>query len=106
MKAIQSLVAIILLSFVFATTYPYSVTDDLGNTVTLDSEPMRIVTMIPSHTETVCALDACEKVVAVDDFSNFPANVNDLEKVGSAVLIVNRVFLLYSFQCNVYFQFY
>lgn len=72
------------LSLGFATTYPYTVTDELGQQVTLDKEPMRIVTMIPSHTEIICALAACEKLVAVDEFSNYPLEVNALENLGSA----------------------
>ena len=49
---------LLLTSFALATTYPYTVTDDLGREVTLQAEPTRIVAMIPSHTETVCALGA------------------------------------------------
>jgi iron complex transport system substrate-binding protein len=45
---------------------------------------MRIVTMIPSHTETVCALKACEKLVGIDEYSNFPAEVASLAVMGSA----------------------
>ncbi len=67
-----------------ATTYPYSVTDDLGSKVTLDAEPTRVVTMIPSHTETLCAVDACGKLVGVDTYSNFPASIKALPKLGSA----------------------
>lgn len=68
----------------FATTYPLTLSDDLGNEVSLSAEPMRIISMIPSHTETLCALNACDKLIAVDDFSNYPAEVNELEKLGSA----------------------
>ncbi|ABF43798.1 MULTISPECIES: ABC transporter substrate-binding protein [Deinococcus] len=68
-----------------ATTYPLTVTDDLGRTVTLNREPKRIIAMLPSHTETLIAIGAGDKLVAVDRFSNFPKNVTDkLPKVGSA----------------------
>ena len=77
-----------LLPFVLAATaaaqYPMSVTDDLGRTVTLDAHPERVVTMIPSHTETVCAIAGCDVLVGVDDFSNHPAEVRDLPRLGSA----------------------
>ena len=73
-----------LFSFATATTYPYTVTDDLGFEVTLSAEPARVVAMIPSHTETLCAVDACDKLVGVDQFSNFPERVNTLPKLGSA----------------------
>ena len=71
-------------SLAAATTYPYTVTDDLGVEVTLDAEPMRVVAMIPSHTETLCAIAACDKLVGIDTYSNFPARVNKLPKLGSA----------------------
>ncbi len=73
-----------LFSFATATTYPYTATDDLGFEVTLEAEPLRVVAMIPSHTETLCAVDACDKLVGVDQFSNFPERVNALPKLGSA----------------------
>jgi iron complex transport system substrate-binding protein len=56
--------------------------DDAKRDVALDRRPQRIVTMLPSLTETVCALGACELLVATDRFSNWPARVNALPKVG------------------------
>ena len=67
-----------------ATEYPYTVTDDLGFEVTLTAEPLRVVTMIPSHTETLCAVNACDKLVGVDTYSNFPESIADLPRLGSA----------------------
>ena len=57
-----------LTSFAVATDYPYTVTDDLGLEVTLQAEPLRVVAMIPSHTETLCALGACDKLVGIDTY--------------------------------------
>lgn len=76
--------SLLLASFSLATTYPLTVTDDLGREVTLLEEPTRIITMIPSHTETVCALGACERLVGRDEFSNYPAEIEGLPKLGSA----------------------
>lgn len=74
-----------LLSSAAATTYPLTITDDLGRTVTLKSEPRRIIAMLPSHTETLIAIGAGEKLVAVDRYSTFPKAATDrLPKVGSA----------------------
>jgi iron complex transport system substrate-binding protein len=56
--------------------------DDRGRRVRLDAPPQRIVSMLPSLTETVCALGACDRLVAVDDFSNWPASVGRLPRVG------------------------
>ena len=65
-----------------ATTYPFTLTDDLGRTVTLKAEPKRVVSVLPSSTETLCAIGACERLVGVDEFSDFPARVTKLPKVG------------------------
>lgn len=84
MKSFVVIVFAYLLSFATATTYPYIVTDDLGVEITLNAEPERVVAMIPSHTETLCALKACDKLVGVDQYSNFPERVQSLPKLGSA----------------------
>jgi iron complex transport system substrate-binding protein len=57
-------------------------TDDRGARITLPEPPRRIVSLLPSLTETVCALGACERLVAVDDYSNFPPTVRALPQVG------------------------
>ena len=59
-----------------------SVTDDRGRTVELRAPPARIVTLLPSLTETVCALHACDRLVGTDRYSNWPAQVNALPKLG------------------------
>ena len=65
-----------------ATAYPLTLTDDLGRKVTLQAEPKRIVSVLPSTTEVVCALGLCDRLVGVDDYSDFPAQVSKLPKVG------------------------
>ncbi len=66
-----------------ATAYPLTLTDDLGRKVTLKAEPMRIVSMLPSDSETVCALGACDKLVGVDEYSDYPAQLGKVPKVGN-----------------------
>ena len=46
----------VLSSWAAATHYPLSLTDDTGHTVQLSREPQRIVSMMPSHTETLVAI--------------------------------------------------
>lgn len=58
------------------------VRDDRGRTVTLQQAPKRIVTLLPSLTETVCTLGACDRLVGVDDFSNWPQAVARLPHLG------------------------
>lgn len=65
-----------------ALAFPLTVTDDLGRTVTVKAPPKRIVTMLPSVTETVCALGACDRLVATDDYSDWPERVKGLPKAG------------------------
>ena len=44
--------------------------------------PGRVVTLLPSLTETVCVLGHCDALVAVDDFSDWPPQVRKLPHVG------------------------
>jgi iron complex transport system substrate-binding protein len=69
--------------FVLA-AWPVSVVDDLGREVRLEARPERIVSLVPSHTETVCALGACGRVVGRDTHSNEPDGVLALPTLGSA----------------------
>ena len=59
-----------------------SVRDDRGATIRLAAPPQRIVTLLPSLTETVCALGFCERLVGTDRYSNWPASVPALPKLG------------------------
>lgn len=56
--------------------------DDLGQTTVLAAPPQRVISLLPSLTETVCELGACARLVGVDRYSNFPASVNALPKLG------------------------
>ena len=61
------------------------VTDDRGATVSFDKTPQRIVSLLPSLTETVCELGHCARLVGVDRYSDYPANVKTLPKVGGGI---------------------
>lgn len=58
------------------------ITDDAGHVTRLAAPAQRIVSLLPSLTETVCELGACARLVGVDRYSNFPASVNALPKLG------------------------
>lgn len=58
------------------------VRDDRGAELRFAAPPQRIVSLLPSLTESVCALGACSKLVGTDRFSDFPASVNALPKLG------------------------
>jgi iron complex transport system substrate-binding protein len=61
--------------------YPLTLTDDAGRTVTIEAEPERVVSLAPSNTEIVCALDACERLVGVTDFDAYPPEVAEVTDV-------------------------
>ncbi|MDZ4076292.1 MAG: helical backbone metal receptor, partial [Hylemonella sp.] len=60
-------------------------TDDRGEPVTLARPPQRIVSLLPSLTETVCALGECQRLVGRDRYSNHPASVRPLPQVGGGL---------------------
>ena len=59
-----------------------AVTDDRGVTVALDRPVHRVVSLLPSLTETVCELGACARLVGVDRHSNWPESVRRLPHLG------------------------
>jgi iron complex transport system substrate-binding protein len=61
--------------------FPAELTDDAGRTVLLDAPAERIVSLAPSNTEIVCALDACDRLVGVTDFDDYPPEVADVADV-------------------------
>lgn len=67
------------------TGHALEVTDDRGVTVSFAHSPRRIVSLLPSLTETVCALGQCQRLVGVDRYSNFPESVRALAQVGGGL---------------------
>jgi iron complex transport system substrate-binding protein len=63
----------------------YEILDETGTRVRFDTAPARIVSLLPSLTETVCALGACARLVGVDRFSNWPPEVRQLPQLGGGV---------------------
>jgi iron complex transport system substrate-binding protein len=61
---------------------PISVTDDRGVSVVFDKPPQRVVSLLPSLTESVCALGKCSTLVGIDRFSNWPKSIQNLPKLG------------------------
>ena len=59
-----------------------SAVDDRGVSVVLENVPQRVVSLLPSLTESVCALGKCSTLVGVDRFSNWPISLRDLPKLG------------------------
>jgi len=83
--AMQMLWAVALVALVTmggAATAQTVLRDDRGATHRFASPPKRIVSLLPSLTETVCALGACARLVGTDRYSNWPASVLMLPKLG------------------------
>lgn len=59
--------------------------DDRGVAVTLAQSPQRIVSLLPSLTESVCALEQCQRLVGVDRYSNYPESVRRLPEMGGGI---------------------
>ncbi|WP_119153964.1 ABC transporter substrate-binding protein [Caldimonas tepidiphila] len=78
--------ALAALALLAASTLParaeIRITDDRNATVRLKAPPQRIVTLLPSLTETVCELGGCARLVGVDRHSNHPAAVRSLPRTG------------------------
>ncbi len=65
--------------------YALQLIDDRGVTINLSASPKRIVSLLPSLAETVCELGACQRLVGVDRYSNFPASLQKLPQVGGGL---------------------
>jgi iron complex transport system substrate-binding protein len=76
-------VAVLILGFSFdVLAAPISVSDDRGIVVVFEKPPQRIASLLPSLTESVCALGKCDALVGVDRFSNWPKSIQELPKLG------------------------
>jgi len=70
---------------IFATAQAIVLKDDLQIDVSITKPPLRIVSLLPSLTETVCALGQCNKLVGVDRYSSWPESVNKLPRMGGGI---------------------
>lgn len=59
-----------------------SLRDDRGREQVFDVPPQRIVSLLPSLTESICALGGCARLVGTDRYSSWPVSVNALPKLG------------------------
>ena len=62
-------------------SFPLTLTDDAGRTITLPARPQRVVSLAPSNTEIVCVLGACDALTGVTDFDDYPPNVKTVAHV-------------------------
>jgi iron complex transport system substrate-binding protein len=61
---------------------PVAITDQAGRTVVLDKTPQRIISLAPSNTEILFALELGERVVAVTDYCDYPPEAKTKPSIG------------------------
>lgn len=83
--ALLTRMALMLLFCVSHMVHAVVLRDDRGVAVNIAQAPQRIVSLLPSLTETVCALGQCQKLVGVDRYSNWPESVTQLPRMGGGI---------------------
>lgn len=68
-----------------ATSHAVTVLDDAQHPVEIAKPPQRIVSLLPSLTETVCALGQCQRLVGLDRYSNWPESIQALPRMGGGL---------------------
>lgn len=63
--------------------YPITITDSYDRKITIENEPERIISIAPSITETIFALDSGDKLVGRTDYCKYPEEVENIESIGS-----------------------
>ena len=63
--------------------FPVTVTDATGKPITIPQRPTRIISLLPSVTEILWAVNASKQVIAVDKYSNYPPQVVEEMKNGT-----------------------
>jgi iron complex transport system substrate-binding protein len=82
-KQALAFLCILLCIFISRCSAGRTVQDQLGRTVTVPDHPHRIVCLMPSVTDAVFSLGAGDDVVAVSDYSKYPAAAASKPSVGS-----------------------
>ena len=82
LKRILALTALLIMA---STAQAVVLRDDRQVEVTITKPPQRIVSLLPSLTETVCALGQCDKLVGVDRYSNWPERIAKLPRMGGGI---------------------
>lgn len=65
-----------------ASAAPFTLRDDKGTEHRFDAPPRRIVTLLPSLTESLAVLGGGPRLVGVDRYSNWPADLAALPRLG------------------------
>lgn len=63
--------------------YPVKIIDSFGKEVTLETEPMHVISVAPSVTEMIYAIGAEDKLVGRTDYCDYPEEASKIESIGS-----------------------
>lgn len=85
MKFNPKLLLILLCILNASSAIAFRVIDDRGMNLSVISPPKRIVSLLPSITETICALNKCDLLVGVDEYSNTPARAKSVPHLGGGL---------------------
>jgi iron complex transport system substrate-binding protein len=73
-------------------SFPVTVTDALGRTVTFAREPARIISLAPSVTETLIALGLDQRIAGVSDADDYPPDkIKTKPRIGGVQLNIERI---------------
>lgn len=65
------------------TTYPLKIKDSFNREVTIEKEPIKIISLAPNITETIYALDKQKLLIGRTDFCTYPKEVSKIQSIGS-----------------------
>ena len=71
--------------------FPLTITDAVGNDITIEKAPETIVSMTPSNTEILFALGLNSEIVGVNDYDNYPAEALEKAKIGGQEFDVEKI---------------
>ncbi|ECW8276951.1 ABC transporter substrate-binding protein [Listeria monocytogenes] len=75
-------------------TEKIEVKDATGNTITLEEAPTKIVSLMPSNTEILFALDLGDKVKGVTAYDDYPKEAQKVEKVTSTSVDTEKIIVI------------
>lgn len=77
-----------------ATSFPVSVVDATGEEVTIDEQPEKIISIIPSNTEIAFALGLNEAIIGVTENDDYPPEVTEKETIGAYEIDIEKIIAL------------
>lgn len=71
--------------------FPKAVVDANGEEIVIETQPSKIVSLMPSNTEIIYALGRGEFVVGVSEWDNYPEEVKTVEKIGDLDFNIEKI---------------